>query len=292
MDISILSERISEIAAASGAGDIGVAFYDYESGESFEYHGDTPFHAASTIKVPILLAVFDAIDAERFTLQTKVHVRNRFLSLVGGEIFRISAGRDSNSKVHAVRGKKLTIGELAYHMIVTSSNLATNLLLDVAGLDHAKKTIQRLGLTGIELYRGVEDERAHEQGIDNKVTANGLLAAFRVIEEGSMTDHASMSDHAEISKASSEKMLEILHQQEFRSGIPAGIPSTAKVAHKTGEISTIAHDTGLVFLEGRKPYALIILTEWEPGKGERQATLAKISRLIYEMLIRKEVANA
>ncbi len=281
MDTSVLPERIEQIAAEAGARNIGVAFYDYETDRSFAIHGDTPFHAASTIKVPILLTVFDAIDKKRYTLETKVHIRNRFFSLVDGEIFRVSAGRDANSKVHAARGKKLTIGELAYHMIVTSSNLATNLLLGVVGLDQAKETLQRLGLTGIELYRGVEDERAHEQGIDNRVTANGLVEAFRVIEEG-----------RGISKASSEKMLEILHQQEFRSGIPAGLPSNAKVAHKTGEISTVAHDTGLVFPENRKPYALVILTEWEPDKGERQATLAKISKLIYQEVAGSEVAHA
>lgn len=281
MDASLLRERINQIAAESGARDIGVAFYDYETGKSFALHGDTPFHAASTIKVPILLAVFDAIDEGHYSLETKVHVRNRFFSLVGGEIFRVSSTRDANSKVHAARGKKLTIGELAYHMIVTSSNLATNLLLDVVGVDTAKETLGRLGLKGIELCRGVEDERAHEQGIDNKVTANGLLEAFRVIEES-----------RGISNASSEKMLEILHRQEFRSGIPAGVPASAKVAHKTGEISTVAHDTGLVFPEHRKPYALVILTEWEPDKGERQTTLAKLSRLIYETLVESEVENA
>jgi len=281
LDTSALSERINQITAESGARDIGVAFYDYESEQSFSLHGDTPFHAASTIKVPILLAVFDAVDQKRYSLETKVHVRNRFKSLVGDEYFRVSAGRDANSKVHASRGRKLTVGELAYHMIVTSSNLATNLLLDVVGLDHAKETLQRLGLNGIELYRGVEDDRAHEAGINNKVTANGLLETFRVIEEG-----------RGISKESSKKMLEILHQQEFKSGIPAGLPSNAKVAHKTGEISTVAHDTGIVFPENRKPYALVILTEWEPDKGERQATVAKISKLIYQALVTQEVEHA
>lgn len=280
MDTSALTEKINETTAASGARDIGVSCHDYETDESFSLHGDTPFHAASTIKVPILLAVFDAIDRKRFSLETKVHVRNRFLSLVGGEAFRVSAGRDANAKVHAARGKKLTIGELAFHMIVTSSNLATNLLIDVVGIEEANKTLERLGLTGIELRRGVEDDRAFEQGINNTVTANGLLGVFRIIEE-----------QRKVSKSSCEKMLEILHQQEFRNGIPAGVPASAKVAHKTGEISTIAHDTGLVFPEGRKPYALVILTEWEADKGDRSATVAKISKLIYRSLVGTEAEH-
>ena len=206
-------ERIEALAAESGARDMAIAVFDYETGQCFEYHASVAFHAASTIKVPILLGVFDALDQGRFTLETKVHIRNRFFSLVGSEIFHVSSVRDSNSKVHAARGKNLTIGELAHHMIVTSSNLATNLLLDTIGLERAKETLLRLGLTGIELHRGVEDERAHAQGIDNKVTATGLLRTFRIIEE-----------RRGISRTSSEKMLEILHQQEFRSGIP-GRPS-------------------------------------------------------------------
>ena len=88
-----------------------------------------------------------------------------------------------------------------------------------------------------------------------------------------------------LSERSSRAMLEILHDQEFRSGIPAGLPDTARVANKTGEISTVAHDAGLVYLPGRRPYALAILTEWSTSSSAgRRETLASLSRAVYEHL--------
>jgi beta-lactamase class A len=154
---------------------------------------------------------------------------------------------------------------------ISSSNLATNLLLDLVGIEASNKILHDLGIEGIELHRGVEDEKAFDAGIYNKVTANGLLKVFRLIEDRSL-----------FSPEASQKMLDILHKQEFKSFIPAGLPSDARVAHKTGEISTIAHDAGLVFLPDRKPYAVVILTEWDPDKGGRSDTLAKVSRAIYQ----------
>jgi beta-lactamase class A len=83
-------------------------------------------------------------------------------------------------------------------------------------------------------------------------------------------------------------MLEILHAQEFRSGIPAGLPEDARVANKTGEISTVAHDAGIVYLPRRKPYALVVLTEWDKDKSSgRKDTIARISRTIYQHLAEK-----
>jgi beta-lactamase class A len=138
------------------------------------------------------------------------------------------------------------------------------------GLDHIQDTLARLHLRGIDLLRGVEDEAAWEAGINNRITADGLCAALRIIEE-----------RGAISVNASELMLEILHKQRFRSGIPAGLPDEARVAHKTGEMSTVAHDGGIVYLKGRKPYVVVILTEWENGGDGRQAAIARLSRAIY-----------
>ncbi|HYE38910.1 MAG TPA: serine hydrolase, partial [Ramlibacter sp.] len=137
-------------------------------------------------------------------------------------------------------------------------------------VDAARASLARLKLEGIELLRGVEDEAAWEAGLNNRVTAAGLCAALRLIEEGKA-----------ISPEASRAMLDILHQQKFRSGIPAGLPEDARVAHKTGEISTVAHDAGIVYLDGRDAYVVVILTEWAPDADRRQETIARISRAVY-----------
>lgn len=266
-----LFEQIARIHEQSGAKAIALAYYDYASESGMGIHADRWFHAASTIKVPILVALFGAIEKGRFRHDDRLHVRNRFYSVIDGEPFKVGTARDANASVHRALGKTMKIEQLAEHMITTSSNLATNLLLDLVGIEESNAILRELGIEGIELHRGVEDEKAFDAGISNKVTANGLLKVFRLIEDRSL-----------FSSEASQKMLDILHKQEFKSFIPAGLPSEARVAHKTGEISTIAHDAGLVFLPDRKPYAVVILTEWEPDKGGRSDTLAKVSRAIYQ----------
>ena len=275
-----LRSQIERIEKESGAKAIAVALHDSESGFELHYNADRWFHAASTIKVPILLGVFAAIDRGELLPHSRVHVRNRFLSVVESVPFRVESGRDANSAVHNAIGKMMRVDELAYHMITTSSNLATNLLLGVIGPESVTETLRQLKVDdGIDLKRGVEDELAFEKGISNMVTANGLLRILVMLAEGKA-----------FSPALSRRMMDILHGQEFNQGIPARLPKAARVAHKTGEISTVAHDAGVVYPPKRKPYSLVVLTEWDPNVSGRSRTIASISHLIYEMLTQKAQA--
>jgi beta-lactamase class A len=276
-----LRRRIVEITQEAGAEAVAVAFHDFAHSTEWSFNAEEWFHAASTIKVPVLLGVFDAIERGDLEPHSRVHVRNRFLSLVDGTPYRVESGRDANSAVHDARGRTMQVRELAYHMITTSSNLATNLLVDVVGIDAIRHTIERLRLPGIDFRRGVEDMAAWEAGINNRVTAKGLLRALR-----------SIADHSAISRSASEHMLEILHDQAFRSGIPAGLPDEARVAHKTGDMSTVAHDAGIVYLHERDPYVLVILTQWPAEAGGRQRTIARISRAVFEHMTAEQPADA
>jgi beta-lactamase class A len=248
------------------------------AGTGWHVNGDRWFHAASTIKVAILVALAHAIAEGRFERMSRLAVRNRFLSAVDGVPFRIAAGRDANGAVHAHIGRTMRLEELAFHMITTSSNLATNLLLDLVGVDYARAHLDRLGITGVDLRRGVEDERAFAADINNRVTANGLVQLFTAIHHGRAA-----------APAITEWMVEVLAQQEFSSGLPAGLPdevrAAAKVAHKTGEISNMAHDAGLVFLPDGIVYAIALLTETKPGGTPRQQTVARLSRAGYERVV-------
>ena len=267
-----LRGQITQIAEAAGASAIAVAFFDFKHKTEWSYDAERWFHAASTIKIPVLLGVFAAIEEGGLTEFSRIHVRNRFYSIVDESPFRIDIGRDSTPEVHEAIGKTLQVRELARHMIVTSSNLATNLLIDIVGVKRIQQTLEELGLSsGIDFQRGVEDNVAWEKDINNRVTAEGLLKALRIIAE-----------EKALSPAASKHMLDILHGQEFKRGIPAGLPGEARVAHKTGEISTVAHDAGIVYLPDREPYVLVILTEWKPSSSGRQDTIARISRAVFE----------
>src|SRR5918993_3945071 len=271
---SELQGRYAELEGLSGARALAVAISDFETGQDFSYHGDRWFHAASTIKLAVLVGVYGAIHRGDLLHQSRVHVRNRFLSAYDGSPYRVRVDRDANAEVHREIGRTLRVAELAEHMITSSSNLATNLLLDLVGLDVLQTTLDGFGIDGVDLRRGVEDELAFENGINNRVTAHGLVGLLRL-----------MGEERAFSPVLSRQLLDVLHGQHFKSGIPAGLPREARVAHKTGEISTIAHDAGLVYLPDRKPYALAVLTEWDPSTTGRSATIAAASYIGYAALV-------
>jgi beta-lactamase class A len=275
--ISALESRIDEIAREIGD-ELAVALFDYETNLAWSRKGDRWFHSASTIKVAVLVALFNAMEAGGCSLDSRLHVRNRFLSRIDHMPFRVSRARDADKEVHKAIGKTMRLGDLARHMIVTSSNLATNLLVDFIDVEEAQRMLTRQGIDGIDLARGVEDDKAFEANFNNRVTANGLVSLFRVIYE-----------NKGVRPEAAREMLNILFQQEFRSGIPEGIPaairSQARIANKTGEISVAAHDAGMVFLPGRDPYVLAVLTEVEPNDDARMDRIARVSSVIYESLI-------
>jgi beta-lactamase class A len=268
-----LRDKLEELEERSRARALAVAVHDLETGTQFRYRADRWFHAASTIKLAVLLGVFAAIHRGNLLPQSRLHVRNRFRSAYDGSGFRVLSDRDADSEVQEAIGKTMRVRDLARNMIIRSSNLATNLLLDLLGISFLQRVLDEFGLTGIDLRRGVEDELAFDHGINNRVTADGLVQLLRLMaEERALTPELSRG------------MVDILHDQEFRSGIPAGLPANARVAHKTGEISTIAHDAGIVYLPNRKPYVVAILSEWEPEATGRSPTIAAASYMVYEFL--------
>jgi beta-lactamase class A len=274
----LLRESIESIAQAAGARSVAVSFFDYETETAWSLRGGQWFHAASTIKLAILVALYHGAAQGRLDLEAALHVRNRFPSRHGGEPFRVSRDRDADPVVHGEVGRLMRIRDLAERMIVASSNLATNLLLDLVGVREAGATLAELGVGGIELVRGVEDERAHQAGINNRATADGLLALLRLCQEGNA-----------IAGDAGRQMVEVLLRQELTGGVELGLPegarARARVANKTGEISTVAHDAGLVFLPDRKPYALVVLSEWAAGSDSRQQVLGRISQAVYRGLV-------
>lgn len=271
MSGSALLQRILKIAEDARFSSIAISFYDYETALRFSYRGDQFFHAASTIKVPILLALFKAAEEGRIRLDDTLHVRNRFSSIVDGEVFRLALGRDADAEVPKRLGRSMRVRDLARAMVVRSSNLATNLLLDYLGLSEARRIISEAGLEGVKLQRGVEDNRAFEHGLNNEISADGLVRCFRLLcGSGFCRDETRGA------------MIEILRAQEFNDMIPAKLPPSAVVAHKTGEISTVCHDAGIVFLPERKPYVLAILAAMPAAVETRHAPVAEISRAVFD----------
>jgi beta-lactamase class A len=267
-----LREACEGLMSESKAVAYAVALHDYETGFRFAINPDRRFHAASTMKVAILLAVGRAIDQGRLRLDDTLHVRNRFLSALDQTPFRIDAESDGYPQLHKLIGRTAKISDLTEWMIVSSSNLATNLLLDHLTVEFALEVLREAGVSGIHLRRGVDDTKAHDKNLNNETTAQGLLDLFAVLRGDFL------------SKATRDLAINILLQQRFNSMIPAPLPAHASVAHKTGEISTACHDAGIVYLPEREPYILVVLTEVAADTNGRREAIAKISGAVFQNL--------
>jgi beta-lactamase class A len=268
-----LYRSVREVRDKSGLERLGIAFYDGETTIQWSFNADEPFHAASTMKLAVLLGVFRLVHRGELGLDEPVHVRNKFMSIVDRQPFRLELG-GADAEVQQHQGRTMTVHELARWMIIKSSNFATNLLVDVVGVPVIQAALRELGIEGVRVLRGVEDHAAFEAGLNNEVTAAGLLKLLRLIAE-----------ERAFSPELSGQMLQILLGQQYKRGIPAGLPKDARVAHKTGNISTVDHDAGIVFLEGRKPYVVVILTQF-PSELAGHRAVAEVSRDVFESLAR------
>lgn len=254
---------------------IAIALYDFESGAEYLLNEEFEFHPASTIKVHVMMEVFHQAQEGLLSREDHLPILNSFTSIADGSPYSLDAKDDAEQSLYPRVGENETIGELTRLMIVRSSNLATNILLEKIGTNDVNDFIQALGIQGVIVRRGVEDNTAFRLGINNSATARGLTQTMKLIAEKRV-----VSTHA------SEKMIEILLGQEFNESIPALLPTSVKVAHKTGWTDDVYHDTGIVYPEDRQPYVLTIMTKGFTEQQEQEAhqCMATISKMIYEQL--------
>ena len=271
-----LKTRIESTISASGAETAGVAFYDLETGRELLINPDASFHAASTMKVPVMMEVFRQAREGKISLDEQVPVRNEFKSIADGSSFSVSPEDDSDQTLYRKVGQTESVRELVKLMINVSSNLATNILIARVTPERVMDLMKKTGALNIRVLRGVEDGKAFERGLSNTTTARDLMIVLRRIGEGRA-----------VSKEASREMVDIMVGQKFNEGIPAGLPAQACVAHKTGSITKINHDAGIVYPPGparRKPYVLVVLTRGIADEKRAHQLIADISKLIYEGL--------
>jgi beta-lactamase class A len=261
-----IARRIAEVPGAT----VGVAFRDLARGDTLYVGADERFHAASTMKVPVMIELFRQIDHGQLALVQRLPVKNEFTSIVDGSPYTLSPADDSDSLVYSWVGTRVTIHDLIEHMITRSSNLATNTLIALVGAARANATAHGLGAKDIQVLRGVEDGKAFAAGMNNMTTARDLAALLTAIETGTAA-----------SRASTDSMRAILLRQEFNERIPAGLPPGTRVAHKTGEITGHNHDAAIVYPTARGPYVLVVLTRGIAEATVANSLIADISRFVY-----------
>lgn len=264
---SAIRARIAQVPGAT----VSVAYRHLGRPDSLYLRADTSYHAASTMKVPVMIELFRKVDRGEMRLTDSVPLVNEFRSIVDGSPYSLGPGDDSDSSLYARVGGKVTVGELIDRMITRSSNLATNAVIDLAGGgERITATMRQLGARDIQVRRGVEDGKAYRAGLNNTTTARDLATILAALETGRAA-----------SPASTDAMREILLRQEFNDGIPAGLPPGTPAAHKTGWITATAHDAAIVYPSDGEPYVLVILTGGIPEHEDANRLTADLARLVH-----------
>ena len=270
-DVAELERRVRERIAEVPGASVGLAYLDLASGDTLFVGADTAFHAASTMKVPVLVELVRRAERGELSLDSGIVLRNRFASIVDGSPYALNPADDSDTLLYRRVGERVPLRELAERMITRSSNLATNVLIDLLGAERVRATAASLGAPEMRVLRGVEDGKAYERGLSNTTTARSLAALMAAIERG---EAAGPEGTAEIRR--------ILLAQEFDAEIPAGLPPDTPVAHKTGSITATLHDAAIVYPRGRPAYVLVVLTGNVADAEVARKLIADLSRLVHD----------
>ena len=241
-----------------------------QPGDTIAIDADSVFHAASTMKIAVMIQLYREVDAGELSLSQKVVVHNQFASIVDGTPYQLDAKDDADSGLYAMGGQAVSLRELMVRMIQRSSNFATNTVIALVGASRVDSTAHALGATRMRVLRGVEDGKAFAAGLNNVTSARDLAALLLAIY-----------DHRAASAADCADMLDVLMGQAFNTEIPAGLPPGTRVAHKTGQITGVLHDAAIVYPNDRSPYVLVVLTRGIPDEHAAQSLITRISRTIY-----------
>lgn len=254
--------------------EVAISFQDSDEQFYLGINDTISFHAASTMKVPVMMEVFRQAEAGHFLMEDSLIVRNEFKSIIDKSTYSLDITEDGGDRLYSMIGSKESIRSLVTEMITYSGNLATNLLIELVDAKKVQSSMESFGAKDIKVLRGVEDIKAYREGKNNTTTAKDLSIIFQEIYNGKYW-----------SEKSRNEMLDILLDQHYRKKIPAKLPSDIKVAHKTGSITKIDHDSGIIFPKEFPPYVLVVLTSGFEDHDEAQKCIADISLMIYEWYI-------
>ena len=266
-----LTDTLESIIAQQPEATVAVAIRDPATGTELNLRADHVFHAASTMKVAVMIEAYRRVAEGTLQLNQRVMVKNEFRSVVDGSPYSIED--DSDDAIYARLGEEMTLRELIHQMMTVSSNLATNLLVEQLAADSIQRTVDRLGASGMRVLRGVEDLKAYERGLSNRTTARALVELLRRLREGSA-----------VSPSADSAMVATMLLSEYDEMIPAGLPAAVRVANKTGWITRIHHDAAIVYPPASEPYVLVILIRDVDDHAASAALGARLARAVHTKL--------
>lgn len=236
----------------------GVFLMDVDDNSYVDTQGDQAFSAASTIKVPILVAFFQDVDAGKIRLDEILTLDQK--------------AKTSGSGMLQYRplGTKLSALETATLMIIISDNTATNMLVNrLGGMESLNARFREWGLTQTAIHNILPDLEG-----TNTTSPKDLATLMVQVHQGHL-----------ISMKSRDRMLEIMQKTKNRSLLPSGLGKDALIAHKTGDIGTSLGDVGLVDLPNGKRYALSVIVKRPHNDPQARILIQEVSRTVYNHLL-------
>jgi beta-lactamase class A len=253
-----LRRKIEDILTAY-SGRWGIVIINQSTGDRLELNPGIVFPAASMIKVPIMYEIMRQAAAGIISLDQSLVVTS-------------SIRTDGAGILKELRPDiTMTIRELVTLMIILSDNTATNMLIDLVGMDTINKTITDLGLRSTVLRRRMMDFDAARVGKENTTSAADLARIFAGIYTNSLG----------LPQEYGALMLDILTRQQIRDKLPFYLPEEIVIANKTGTLPGVEHDAGILFLPGA-PYIISVLTGDLAANYQGIQLIACIGKAVYE----------
>lgn len=259
MDIRDLQKAVeSHLSTVSGT--VCLAFQDLVTGERFSVNGDRSVPSASTIKLVIMAELMARVQAGKLSLEQKITVTAEMKTGGDGILKELEPGHS------------FTLKEIMTLMIIVSDNQATNILIDLLGMDAINARARAMGLKQAILGRRMMDSEARKRGHDNYISANDMAAILRAIYDGTLID-----------EAASKIMLEVLLRQQQNGRLQLYLPEDLPMAHKCGDLDLLENDGGIIYAPDH-PYILVVLTSEMPSNKEGREVIGQLSKLVYDSI--------
>lgn len=302
--MSTMHEQIDTIIAASGTTAMGVAIKHLESGEELYINADHTFPLCSVLKIPVLVEAFHQIQTGRFTLDDRFELTLAEKNLPSGVL------------VFLQDGLQPTLRDLLTLMIIISDNTATDMVMHRLGVSATTQFMHELGLTSIHVPMTIREifiDILGEAGADPRrafttldkpeaeVSANRTGRAYSLGPDndvGTPRDLNRLNEmifRAEIlDRAACDAMLHILLQQQINLRLPRFLPAGTAVAHKTGTLSGIRNDSGIIYANAHSHVAVTVFCTWDAESvkddpvaewdhiNQIDSALGQIGRLVYD----------
>lgn len=254
-ELSTIKQKIRQWSAAQPDLNPVMFFLNPDTGEYLDIRGEHSISAASTIKIPVLLAFFEDVDAGKIDLNESLVMRKDLVATEAG------------SMQYQPVGTQFSALETAEYMITISDNTATNMLIDrLGGPEKLNQRFQSWGLKNTALRNPLPDLEG-----TNTISPQDMAALM-----------LKLSDETLLKSSSRTQALSILRQTVTNTLLPQGLDKDAKIAHKTGDIGSVVGDIGLIEMPNGQRYVAAILVERPHNDPRAQELIRKISKLTYQ----------